>query len=154
MNAEVEIVKPVDYSSIAREIFDIEQQVRPGLYEPEFAEAFFKDDWKPSFEYNMRLPGSVCLVAKHGKHLVGYVRGRLDPEEPYFSELSRIAVVPDYQGCGIGTELRRHFLDIAKKRRCKFFYEKTKEPQILVEQWGARLWKCGPIYSKVRFNLG
>lgn len=84
--------------------------------------AVFSDPWsEDACLSHLKSDYTYTLVAFLGDRLVGYLLASALPPE---SELYRIAVLPDVQGCGIGDRLlMRYLCDMEARGVASFFLE-------------------------------
>ncbi len=107
-----ETVEPEDWEKIKDEIIKIEES----SFEPEVRQD--EDDIGETFTYE----DSICLIAKNEEDIVGYIMGAPADFYEYLDEgndtlyIESLAVLPKYRRRGIGTELKKKFIEEAKKR--------------------------------------
>jgi len=96
--------------------------------------------------------GSVVLKAMLDDRLVGSVRARLNGDT---YEIARLAVHPDLQGRGIGSELLRRIEDrFDNITRYELFTGSKSEANIrLYERHGYKITHTRPISEKVSFTF-
>lgn len=99
-------------------------------------------------------PASTFFLAEVGEELIGYAKVNLVPaqtdvHDPESLEISRLYVLEDYLGLGVGKILLHHAIDFAKQNQKKYLWlgvwEKNARAIRFYEKNGLRIFGSHPF---------